>query len=33
VLGGFVLGDRELKGVESFSAFRSRVNAAIERLR
>jgi len=33
VLGGFVLGDREMKGVESFSAFRSRVDAAIERLR
>jgi hypothetical protein len=33
VLGSFQLGDRELKGVKSFSALRARLDAAIERLR
>jgi hypothetical protein len=33
VLGGFRLGDRELKGIESFAKLRERLDAAIERLR
>lgn len=33
ILGGFRLGDRELKGVESFGKLRERLDAAIERLR
>jgi hypothetical protein len=33
VLGGFHLGDRELKGIGSFVRLRARLDAAIERLR
>ncbi len=33
VLGSFKLGDRELKGVESFAGLRARLDAAIDRLR
>jgi len=33
ILGGFKLGERELKGVESFGKLRSRLDTAIERLR
>jgi hypothetical protein len=33
VLGGFELGDRELKGVESFGRLRTRLDEAIEKLR
>jgi hypothetical protein len=33
VLGSFHLGDRELKGAESFAALRARLDEAIERLR
>ena len=33
ILGGFQLGDRELKGVESFGQLRARLDEAIERLR
>lgn len=33
VLGSFALGDRELKGVGSFTGLRERLDAAIERLR
>jgi hypothetical protein len=33
ILGGFHLGDRELKGVESFALLRARLDAAIEGLR
>jgi len=33
ILGGFRLGDRELKGVASFTKLRQRLDAAIERLR
>jgi hypothetical protein len=32
-LGGFHLGDREIKGGESFTALRAKLDAAIERLR
>ena len=32
-LRGFRLGDRELKGVESFAKLRQRLDTAIERLR
>jgi hypothetical protein len=33
ILAGFKLGDRELKGVESFARLRERLDAAIEKLR
>ncbi len=33
LLGGFHLGDRDLKGVPSFTALRDRLDAALERLR
>src|SRR5262249_8219893 len=33
ILGGFRLGDRELKGVESFARLRVRLDDAIEKLR
>jgi len=33
ILDGFALGDRELKGADSFAALRSRLDAAIEMLR
>jgi hypothetical protein len=33
ILGGFKLGDRELKGVESFAKLRSKLDTAIEKLR
>jgi hypothetical protein len=33
ILGGFRLGDRELKGQASFAALRAKLDAAIERLR
>ena len=33
ILGGFELGEREIKGVESFARLRARLDAAIEKLR